>query len=236
MIQTFSIDDLISDAKLALNSGAYFSALALTLAIISACAKAKYPDEWFEKYADKDKYLQEHFPTYFKNGKYSQKQHDKERFQMWIDDWENGHNCDGMAEQQMEDYARCAEEDRKCMDDKGNLTDKKMPIENGELIYQLRCAILHSASSEIEFQDPKKISDEGNSKVLPQNFTLTLDKNNQFDFYPRGGSSVSSYNGSSIDINVNGFVCHYLKLAELYAKNNKDKFSSAIRIQDNRNS
>ena len=51
------IDDLIKDAKIALEAGAYFSSLMLTFALVSECAKIEYPDDWFEKNAEKDEYL-----------------------------------------------------------------------------------------------------------------------------------------------------------------------------------
>lgn len=86
----YDINDLIKDAKLALKSGAYFSALSLSFALVSECANIKYPNAWFDKNANKDKYLKEHFSYKYNNeGKYDTKKyknHDKERFIMWIDD------------------------------------------------------------------------------------------------------------------------------------------------------
>ena len=57
----YTILDLIDDAKTALQSGAYLSAMSLTFAIISECANIEYPDEWFNANAESDKYLHEKF-------------------------------------------------------------------------------------------------------------------------------------------------------------------------------
>ena len=102
----YTILDLIDDAKTALQSGAYLSAMTLTFAIISECANIEYPDEWFNANAESDKYLQEKFPNYYNNGRYYNKNHDRERFQMWIDDWENDHNCDESLKSEMNNYAK----------------------------------------------------------------------------------------------------------------------------------
>lgn len=224
----FTINNLISDVKTALQSGAYFSALSLTFAIISECANVEYPDKWFEKNADTDTYLREHFPNHYnKNGKYNCSNHDRERFQMWIDDWENDHNCDEPLKLQMKDYVKWNEENRKS-------SNGLLPKENGELLYQLRCMLFHEASSDIEFYNSKKISDIGNSKISSELFVLVLEDNNPLNLHSRGSYSTSSAGNSSMVINVNGLIYHYLSLVESYIKSNKDKKFSTIRIQDNR--
>lgn len=227
MKSVFTIKDLILDARKALKSEAYFSALSLTFAIISECANVEYPDEWFNKNACTDKYLQENFPTHYKDGKYNCSNHDKERFQMWIDDWENDHNCNESLESQMKEYAKSKKEFRKT-------ENGLLPIENGELLYQLRCVLFHEASNNIEFNNPQKISDCGNSKISSSNFVLTLDSYNQIKFYPQYTCSTDLSNGTSMNINVNGLIYYYLDLAEKYINDNKDKIFSKITINDNR--
>lgn len=223
----YTILDLIEDAKTALQAEAYLSAMALTFAIISECANIEYPDEWFDANAENDKYLKENFPNHYKNGKYFNKNHDKERFQMWIDDWENDHNCDESLKSEMNEYMRKNEENRETR-------FGLMPEENGELLYQLRCSILHEASIDIEFCNQKKISDEGNAAIVPNLFTLVFDANNELNVHARGAYSTSSDGKSSMSINVNGFVYHYLYLAELYHQRCQDKKFSVIKITDNR--
>lgn len=218
---------LIEDAKTALQAEAYLSAMALTFAIISECANIEYPDEWFDANAENDKYLKENFPNHYKNGKYFNKNHDKERFQMWIDDWENDHNCDESLKSEMNEYVRKNEENRETR-------FGLMPEENGELLYQLRCSILHEASIDIEFCNQKKISDEGNAAIVPNLFTLVFDANNELNVHARGAYGTSSDGKSSMSINVNGFVYHYLYLAELYHQRCQDKKFSVIKITDNR--
>lgn len=228
MSSLFTIKNLISDVKIALQSGAYFSALSLTFAIISECANVEYPDEWFEKNADTDVYLREYFPNHYnKNGKYNCSNHDRERFQMWIDDWENDHNCDEPLKSQMQNYVKQNKENRKS-------SNGLLPIENGELLYQLRCTLFHEASSDIEFLNSKKISDIGNSRISSENFVLILDNENLSDFHLRGSCGTCSSGKSSIKINVNGFICYYLSLVELYIERNKNKTFNTIKIQDNR--
>ena len=223
----YTILDLIDDAKTALQSGAYLSAMTLTFAIISQCANIEYPDEWFNANAESDKYLQEKFPNYYNNGRYYNKNHDRERFQMWIDDWENDHNCDESLKSEMNNYAKKNEENRETR-------YGLMPEENGELLYQLRCSILHEASIDIDFRNQKKISDNGNAAIVPDLFTLVFDVNNELNIYARGAYGISSEGKSSMSINVNGFVYHYLYLAELYYQTHQNKKFSVIKITDNR--
>ena len=226
MESVFTIKDLISDARTALEAGSYFSALSLTFAIIAECANIAYPDEWFDKNADTDEYLQKKFPSHYnKNGKYNCQNHDRERFQMWIDDWENDHSCDKSLKSQMKEYAEKNEEERKT--ENGSL-----PIIDGELLYQLRCSLFHNASSDIEFSNSKKISDECNSKILQENFVLILDNCN----LSNGVYSVDSSGEMSMSPSVNYIISHYLNLVELFIENNRDKSFPTIKVHDNRKS
>ena len=228
MESIFTINDLISDAKLALESNAHFSALSLMFAIISECANVEYPDEWFNKYAENDEYLQKHFPSHYQNGKYNCNNHDRERFQMWIDDWENTHNCnDETLKQQMQEY-------KEWKDIQRISSNGLMPRENGELLYQLRCTLFHEASDNIEFHNYKKISDEGNRKISSDGFTLTLDAKNPMNIHSRGFYTTSSTGLSTMNINVNGLIYHYLALAELYVERNKNKKFNNIKVYDHR--
>lgn len=227
MLREFSFKELILDAKKALEAEAYFSAMSLTFAIISACANVEYPDDWFKLNAEHDDYLIKNFPSHYKNGKYIYSNHDKERFQMWVDDWENSHNCEESIKEQMEEYKNAKDNERRS--DNGIF-----PEINGELLYQLRCVFFHEASSEIEFNNPAKIADEGNKKIDPKKFTLTIVKNNSFDLYANNSSSLDSSGAATLDINVNAFICHYLRLAEKYfnKKQEEAKFHT-ITINDN---
>lgn len=228
----YDINDLIKDAKLALKSEAYFSALSLSFALVSECANIKYPNEWFDKNANEDKYLKEHFSYKYNNkGKYDTKKyknHDKERFTMWIDDWNNSHNCNAEIKEQMEEYEqqRCLH--RKCCDNKLIL-----PELNGELLYQLRCAIFHQGSSHIEFNNKNKISDEGNKQITNGNFILMLDDDNPFYKLPYVISETDMIS-SKIKIGVNKLVLQLLRLVELYYNENLNKKFNTIHILDNR--
>lgn len=199
------IDDLIKDAKIALEAGAYFSSLMLTFALVSECAKIEYSDDWFEKNAETDEYLKEHFPRNYKNGKYNNKNHDKERFVMWIDDWSNSHNSSDKLEEDMIEYENK-------MEDLRNFNGTKMPWLNGELLYQLRCNLFHEGSVNIEFSNEKKITDNGNAHIINKNFIFTLHSNNKLNIYfhnsfvRKDDSFVEREAG--MNINLNGLIHH----------------------------
>lgn len=216
MILKYTIKELINDARTALKAEAYFSALSLTFSIISECAKIEYSDKWFSENADTDEYLRANFPSHYKNGKYNCPSHDKERFQMWIDDWENGHNCDIKIKEQMEEFAKKNEENR--YTDNGLL-----PFVNGELLYQLRCVLFHEGSANIEFENIKKISDEGNLAISQNNFVLAIEKNNEFNLYTKSICSKDATGKASLEININSLVIHYLNLAERYFQDIENK-------------
>ena len=50
----YTLENMITDAKTALKSGASFSSLALAFALVSECAIIEYPDEWFDNNAETD--------------------------------------------------------------------------------------------------------------------------------------------------------------------------------------
>lgn len=230
MMSTYTILNLISDAKLALQSEAYFSALSLTFAIISECANMEYPDEWFDKNASTDEYMKEHFPNHYdKNGKYKCLSHDKERFQMWIDDWKNDHNCVEPLKSKMKRYKDNVEKSRE-------FDSAPTPRVTGELLYRLRCTLFHEASSNIDFQ---KLTDIGNSTILPQEFTLVLDQNPHPTFVSTTSkkdacisdqSNNKSEYQSSLNINISSIIEHCLSYAEKYYKDHKDKNFGTILI------
>ena len=224
------IDDLIKDAKIALEAGAYFSSLMLTFALVSECAKIEYPDDWFEKNAEADEYLKEHFHRNYKNGKYNNKNHDKERFVMWIDDWSNSHNCkDAKLAEDMKEYEKQMENMRK-------LSDKKMPCINGELLYQLRCNLFHEGSINIEFSDEKKITDNGNSRIQNKNIALKIDNSNKFDihlhvFFIRKDNDREE---SGMYININELIYSLLSMVKKYYNDHDNTLFNTIKVFDSR--
>ena len=227
MEYNYTVKNLIDDVKIALKAGAHFSALALSFTLVSECSKVEYPDEWFDKYAESDEYMCKQFPSYYKDGKYiKKKNHDKERFIMWIDDWDNAHNCDESIKVQMKAHELNLLKNRQ--------TEFGLsPYINGELLYQLRCHIFHEASNAIDFQS-QLISDEGNKKISSDSFTLSIDNNNAFDIHITQISTTSSEDKSTLEINVNGLVYHILDLVELYYERKNGIGFNTIHIRDNR--
>ena len=228
MLTSYTLENLTEDVKTALKAGAHFSALALTFALVSECASITYPDEWFDKNADTDEYMKRQFPYLYKNGRYTHPGgHDKERFIMWLDDWENSHNCDDSIKAKMEEYERNTSEFRKA-------TYGISPHINGELLYQLRCSLFHEASNKIDFLSKRKISDEGNMNIDSTQFTLSLDKYNPYEVHMLESSSTWENGKSSMDISVNGLIYHLLNYIEIFWENIDKKACHTIRVHDNR--
>ena len=228
MLTTFTIENLIEDVKIAFKSGALFSALALTFALVSECANIEYTDEWFDENADTDEYMRKQFPYLYKNGKYTHPSgHDKERFIMWYDDWYNAHNCDKSEIEQRKEL-------EKVVSWHTRPESIPSPFLNGELLYQLRCTILHEASSNIEFQSRNKITDEGNKRIVSDKFTLTLDKYNPIGNYGLTSGVAGEDGPSSMNICIGGLIDHLLFYVEMYYRKKGSKHFKSIRIKDYR--
>ena len=222
------IPELIEDAKRALRANALFSALSLSLSLAAECSKFKYPDEWFEEKADNDPYLMKQFPNYFdENGIYlhkKSKNHDKERFMMWFDDWNNSHNCSNDIKQEMIDFEEKNEEHRRNKD--GSIS----PDINGEILYQIRCKLFHEGTNAIDFQN--KIMDIGNHNIGDFNYVLTDASKPFLGIYGHSSSSSIQPGSSSMNIYlpelVNG-LCYYV---ELYYSKNAPKSFNKIQVID----
>ena len=194
--------DLKNDAERALSIHSYFSALSLSFALVSECANKCYPDDWFVKYADSCIYLKEHFPNYFKKGKYKNKNHDKERFIMWIDGLQK-------TDREYEDEEK-----------------KGFPVINGELLYQFRCCLLHEGSANIDFKG--KISDSNNQNI--RRFII-YDNSTLKNVYGTG-IFINSNGNRIIEVNISGLVNFLLHLVEVYYKKNKGKNFNEIIFED----
>ena len=122
----------------------------------------------------------------------------------------------------------------KSVEDRKTDFGKVLPSFDGEVIYQLRCCILHEASSDIDFENDKKITDKENKGVL---FTLILDDTciscNSF--------SVDSNDKKTIDVEVSGFVNLILHCVEVFYKRKlstvsttkeKDEIFNKIKVID----
>ena len=100
--------------------------------------------------------------------------------------------------------------------------EAQMPYLSGEVIYNLRNSFLHQGTPNI---DSSKIKDSANKL---DEFTLVLEKKNEFDIYTDASSIVSSNDGTvprrSYRVNVRR-LCQIITLsAKGYYQKNKDKF------------
>ena len=96
------------------------------------------------------------------------------------------------------------------------------PYLSGEIIYNLRNSFLHQGAPNI---DSSKIKDSANKL---DEFTLVLEKKNEFDIYSDASSIVSSNDGTvprrSYRVNVRR-LCQIITLsAKGYYHKNRDKF------------
>ena len=221
MSSYMEINNLIDDAKLALENGAFFSALTLSFALVSECANIAYPDEWFSKYADNNEYMKKQFSYHFRNGKYANNgNHDKERFIMWIDRWKIPTEF-GEGETILKKYR----ESRAF----------PSPELNGELIYQLRCNLIHEGSSDIAFSDDKKISHKGNSKIASDKFALAIENEKKQSGRLVFCGHACENSDSGIVISVNGLIFFLLGYVELFYKTIGVEEFKKIPVYDYRN-
>lgn len=101
-------------------------------------------------------------------------------------------------------------------------TDEDMPHLSGEIVYQLRCSLLHQGAPNI---DKEKIKAPEN-KI--DQFSLVVEKKNEFDIYC-DTARVSLNNASpnkfrSYRINVRRFCRIVSHVVKKYYEENKDKF------------
>lgn len=105
---------------------------------------------------------------------------------------------------------------------KQNENDEDMPYLSGEVIYQLRCSLLHQGTPNI---DKGNIIAEEN-KI--DHFSLVVQKKNDFDAYC-DAASVCRNNESpdkerSYRINVRRFCLNVSRVVKSYYEDNKEKF------------
>lgn len=97
-----------------------------------------------------------------------------------------------------------------------------MPYLSGEVIYQLRCSVLHQGTPNI---DKCRIQDES-CKI--DNFSLIVEKQNPFNIYSDGASvssnSIDSTNLRSYSLNVRRLCLIITNTVKNYYNENKDKF------------
>lgn len=85
-----------------------------------------------------------------------------------------------------------------------------MPYLSGEVVYSLRCSLLHQGNPNIA----------GNHNI---NFSLLIEKKNEFDVYV--DSAGVEYNERTYRVSIRRLCCILCWACEKYYKNNKNKFN-----------
>lgn len=89
-----------------------------------------------------------------------------------------------------------------------------MPYLSGEVVYKLRCAFLHSGSSNIENEY------EG---FKLDNFVLRIEKKNDFDIYSDESSLDGDTNLSSYVVNIRRLCCILMWAGKSFLKNETEE-------------
>lgn len=174
MLYGLTMLDIIGDIERALQGKAYFSALALSLAIVEKCAKVENDGD---------------------GGKINYSK------------WADKHLFEGYKDH-----------------DRKTSFGKILPYMNGEILYQLRCSMLHDVSSGLDYN---RITDKENKL---SSFVLIIVEYNEF--LPDSIHSVNDQNEKEIDIYIEP-LCHKIcEAAKQYYEKNKDKFKGVIRVMD----
>lgn len=194
-----SVPHLILDAKRALLANAQFSALCITLALTDECAKV----EWLKTHDINEKYNNE------------------TAYAHWYDMWMTSDGYSGEEKKQMEKYEKSVKNNRKTK-------NSTVPMLDGQLLYKIRCSILHALSSEIDFENCG-LADSANRKIT--NFSFTLSIPNEMTM---GGEccSCDKYNGNYLAIDLCGLINFLLYLIDRYYQKNKDQKFNFIAVSD----
>lgn len=111
-------------------------------------------------------------------------------------------------------YDRCPCDDCK---------ETQMPYLSGEVIYNLRNSFLHQGTPNI---DSSQIKDPSNQL---DEFTLVVEKKNEFDIYADSSSIIESSQGKiehrAYRVNIRRLCMIITLSAKSYYNNNKDKFN-----------
>ncbi len=103
--------------------------------------------------------------------------------------------------------------------------ETKMPYLSGEVIYQLRCSVLHQGTPNI---DSSKIKDE---MCKIDHFTLVIEKKKPFDIYIDTASVSSMMSPKKLkptrnyEVNIRRLCLIIISTVEKYYEENKDKFT-----------
>ncbi|SDW81518.1 hypothetical protein SAMN05216391_11860 [Lachnospiraceae bacterium KHCPX20] len=108
-------------------------------------------------------------------------------------------------------------------------TEEAMPYLSGEVMYSLRCSLLHSGIPNVDNEQLKKKGE------LPiDHFTLKIEKKMDYDIYSDSSeiSTIFGQHRRSYTMSIRRICGIMCAVAEQYYKDNKDKFSFNYNILD----
>lgn len=130
---------------------------------------------------------------------YPDEKKDGRRYRMWYDKY-------------IGDYEKCS-------------SNEKIPYPDGNLIYKLRCALLHAGNPSIEgFHEENKID--------ITHFILITQKSNEFDFYGDSYKIQEDESFCEYRMNVQRICTLICNVAEIYYKENQNKFHFDYNIME----
>ena len=127
--------------------------------------------------------------------------HDKDAYVAWYDMWDEPIKDEIEKERQS--------------------TCGTMPRLDGSFLYQIRCAVLHTASIDIDFSSAKKMVDEANRNII--NFTFSLSEPNELLICYESYSCYDTGEATAT-IDIQGLVGKLLHLVEKYYRENESCF------------
>lgn len=102
-----------------------------------------------------------------------------------------------------------------------NDTEYKMPYASADIIYDLRCSLLHAGNPSVDYQKQKI-----------KEFTLNITKDMSYGWY----SSYSHADGNrTLEIAIKNICWKICSLAKWYYEHNKEKFKFNHSVKDLRN-
>lgn len=108
-------------------------------------------------------------------------------------------------------------------------TEEEMPYLSGEVMYSLRCSLLHSGVPNVDNEQLKK---RGNLPI--DHYTLKIEKKKDFDIYSDSSeiNTIFGQHRRSYTMSIRRICGIMCVVAEQYYKDNKDKFSFNYNIID----
>lgn len=208
-ITNINLLELIEDVKLAMKADAWFSALSLTFALIDKCSTIEYPEV-------------------------ANTNMGTNRFSKWVDTYINTRDDIGWKFRPNKN-GKMVKKTSHIKIGNGKEYDRNEPYMDGELLYQLRCALLHGCSNNI---DSVKINHNAANKKLISNNKYNFKYQISTQYIEMGWSNIQSsvdcFDNYYMTIPIDGLIWPILLAVKDFYELNKEKFNS-ITIIDYKN-